>query len=54
MEVRYLHVPGKEPTGTNSIVGWLGPRGILDAVEKRKILHCWKSKTDSSVIQPVT
>jgi hypothetical protein len=29
--------------GTHWIRGWVGPRGGLDALEKRKILHCRKS-----------
>jgi hypothetical protein len=28
-----LH-PGKEPSGTHCIGGWVGPRASLDAVEK--------------------
>jgi hypothetical protein len=43
-----LHDPdalplGKEPRSTHWIRGWVGPRVGLDAVEKRKILHCRES-----------
>jgi hypothetical protein len=30
--------PGKEPTDTHWIGGWVGPRASLDDVEKRKFL----------------
>jgi hypothetical protein len=30
--------PGKEPPDTRWIEGWVGPRGGLDDVEKRKFL----------------
>jgi hypothetical protein len=32
--------PGERARGTHWIGGWMGPRGGLDAVEKRKILSC--------------
>jgi hypothetical protein len=40
-----LHVPaalppGEKAPGTHWIGGWVGPSVGLDAVEKRKILHC--------------
>jgi hypothetical protein len=38
---------GERALGTHRIRGWVGPRVVLDAVEKRKILHCPR-------IEPVT
>jgi hypothetical protein len=38
-----LHAPADLPPGTHWIRGWVGPS--LDAVEKRKILHCRESNT---------
>jgi hypothetical protein len=35
--------PGERASGTHWIGGWVGPRVRLDAVEKRKILHCRES-----------
>jgi hypothetical protein len=34
---------GEEALVNHWIGGWVGPRAGLDAVEKRKILHCRKS-----------
>jgi hypothetical protein len=31
-------IPGKQPSGTHWIGGWVGPRADLDDVEKRKFL----------------
>jgi hypothetical protein len=43
-----LHAPGALPPGERApgshwIGGWIGPRAGLDAVEKRKSLHCRES-----------
>jgi hypothetical protein len=35
--------PGKAAPSTHWIGDWVGPRVSLDAVEKRKILHCRES-----------
>jgi hypothetical protein len=32
--------PGEGVPGTHRIGTWVGPRASLDAVEKRKFLHC--------------
>jgi hypothetical protein len=43
-----LHAPAALPPGKKPSVpieiGWVGPRFGLDAVEKRKMLHCPESK----------
>jgi hypothetical protein len=36
-------IPGEGSAGTHSIGDRVGPRAGLDAVEKRKILHCRES-----------
>jgi hypothetical protein len=36
-------IPRERAPSTHWIGGWVGPRVGLDAVEKRKILHCWES-----------
>jgi hypothetical protein len=33
-------IPGERALSTNWMVGWVGPSVGLDAVEKKKILHC--------------
>jgi hypothetical protein len=35
--------PGERGLSTHCIGGWEGPRFGLDAVEKRKIIHCQES-----------
>jgi len=46
--------PGKEPPGTHWIGGWVGPRAVLDAVEKRKIPSPRReSNPDHPIVQPV-
>jgi hypothetical protein len=35
-----FHAPATLPPSTRWIGGWVGPRVGLNAVEKRKILHC--------------
>jgi hypothetical protein len=35
--------PGERAPDTHWIGGWVGPRVGLDAVGKRKILHCWEA-----------
>jgi hypothetical protein len=48
-------LPGPRDPGTQRIGGWVGPRGGLDAIEKRKISYsCQESNSDSSAIQPVS
>jgi hypothetical protein len=47
--------PGKEPPDTNWIGGWVGPRTVLEAVVKRKILSPrLESNTRTQLVQPVT
>jgi hypothetical protein len=46
--------PGKEPLGTHLIGGWVGPRAVLDAVEKRKIQSSrQQSNPRTQIFQPV-
>jgi hypothetical protein len=53
---------GKSPPSTHWIGGWVDPRVGLDAVEKRKILHCRESNpgrpdrrcTDRAIPTPKT
>jgi hypothetical protein len=35
-------IPGERARGTHWIGGCMGPRVGLDAVEERRILHCWE------------
>jgi hypothetical protein len=44
--------PGEKAPGTHWIGGHVGPRAGLDAVEKRKILHFWKSNLGCSACSP--
>jgi hypothetical protein len=39
----YRFTPRERACSTHSIGGWVGPTASLDAVEKRKILHCRES-----------
>jgi hypothetical protein len=41
--------PGVGAPGTHWIGGWVGPRAGVDAVEKRKILHCRETNPDRPV-----
>jgi hypothetical protein len=45
-------IPAEKAPGTNMIGGWVGPRASLDAVQKRKILHCWESNLGHKAPQP--
>jgi hypothetical protein len=38
-----LHAPAALPPDAHWIGGWFGPRVGLDAVERRKTLHCRES-----------
>ena len=39
---------------TKSVRGWVGPRPIMNILEKRKIACCcWETRHDSSVARPV-
>jgi hypothetical protein len=45
--------PWEKSSGTRWIGGWLGPRAVLDDLEKRKFLTLQDSNSDPSVVQPV-
>jgi hypothetical protein len=44
--------PGERAPGTHRIGGWVGPRVGLDAVEKRKVLHCRESNPGRPASSP--
>jgi hypothetical protein len=44
---------GKQPPGTHSIRGWVGPRTYLGDVQSRKMLPHRDPNSDPSVVQPV-
>jgi hypothetical protein len=47
-------LPGKESPFIHWIGGWVGPRGVLDAVVKRKIPRPRReSKSRTSIVQPI-
>jgi hypothetical protein len=47
--------PGERAPATHWIVGWVGPRAGLDAVEKKKnVWPYWDSNSDPSVVKLVT
>jgi hypothetical protein len=43
----YRSTPGERASGTHWIGGWVSPRAVLDAVEKRKIVHFRESNSGS-------
>jgi hypothetical protein len=49
-----LLLPGKGPPECNCMGDWVGPRAILDAVEKRKFSRtCWDSNLFTLFIQAI-
>jgi hypothetical protein len=51
--LRPLYPQGKSP-GPHWIEGWVGPRTVLDAVVKKKILSPrWESNPRTPIVQPV-